>query len=90
VIDGLFAKYGTPGSSIGIGIPFVQKRTVKGKYEKPLISGFPATRRSYTIADLNDLGLSTQYGEWFEAASAMKALNPSMDMKDIPIQLSQK
>ena len=89
VIDGLFAKYGTPGSSIGIGIPFVQKRTVKGKYEKPLISGLPATRRSYTIADLNDLGLSTQYGEWFEAASAMKALNPSMDMKDIPIQLSQ-
>ena len=89
VIDGLFSKYGTPGSSIGTGIPFVNKRTVRGKYEKPVISGFPSTRRSYTIADLNDLGLSTQYGEWFEAASAMKALNPSLDLKDIPIQLSQ-
>jgi hypothetical protein len=89
IIDGLFSKYGTPGSSIGTGIPFVNKRTVKGKYEKPLISGFPSGRRAYTIADLNDLGLSTQYGEWFEAASAMKALNPSIDLADIPIQLSQ-
>jgi len=89
VIDGLFARYGTPGQSIGTGIPFVNKRTVRGKYEKPLISGLPSTRRSYTIADLNDLGLSTQYGEWFEAASAMKALNPNLDLQDIPIQLSQ-
>ena len=89
VIGGLFNKYGTPGSKIGAGIPFVQQRTVGGKYVKPVISGVNMPERAYTIADLNEMGLSTQYGEWYEAASAMNALNPAMAMEDIPIQLSQ-
>lgn len=89
MIGGLFTKYGTPGSKIGAGIPFVQQRTVSGKYVKPVISGVNMPERAYTIADLNEMGLSTQYGEWYEAASAMNALNPAMAMEDIPIQLSQ-
>lgn len=88
VIEGLFKKYGTPGSKIGYLIPGM-KRTVKGHYVKPVVSGISMPRRQYTIADLNELGLSTQYGEWFESAAAMQALNPSMDLKDIPVQLTQ-
>jgi len=89
VMSGLFDKYGTPGSKIGYGIPLVHQRTVRGQYVKPVVSGVNMPRRQYTIADLNELGLSTQYGEWYEAAAAMQALNPSMALEDVPIQLSQ-
>lgn len=84
IIDGIFRKYGRIGSQFSIGaIPFTKKATVPGIYDKEL-----GRSRSYTIEDLNEFGLSTSYGEWYATAAAIKAANPLIELKDVPIQLT--
>jgi hypothetical protein len=83
IIQGMFRKYGTKGSVTGYGLPFIHRATVTGFYDRE-----SETRRSYTIADLNELGLSTTYGEWYEAATAAQAMNPMLSLEDTPIQLT--
>jgi hypothetical protein len=85
IIDGIFRKYGKKNSVINIGVPFLKsfEAVVVGKYNRE--SG---RRESYTIEDLNEYGLATSYGEWYAAASAAQALNPLLQLKDVPIQLT--
>jgi hypothetical protein len=83
IIAGLFDKYGRKGSVIGYGIPGIHRAMVQGFYDRET-----NTHQSYTIEDLNNLGLSTTYGEWYETAAAAQAQNPLMTLYDTPIQLT--
>lgn len=83
IISGLFDKYGRKGSVIGYGIPGIHRATVGGYYDRET-----SKHQSYTIEDLNNLGLSTTYGEWYETAAAAQAQNPLMTLYDTPIQLT--
>jgi hypothetical protein len=79
VVQGLFSKYGTPGNNIRLGIlPFGPKTEVFG-------FGNPGSGRAYTIDDLTQTGLVTDYGEWYSQATELAMLNGT-DIYDYAIQ----